>query len=139
MTDPTEIAAESPAPVPSLPPRYGGRPRRRVVPIVLGTLFALALLAWAIWAGLASGDQGIDASVTSYRVVDSHQVQVKISAHFKDADTEGTCLVRATAADHTIVGELNITADELRANRGSWIPIRTERRATTAELVRCSD
>jgi hypothetical protein len=106
---------------------------------VLGTLFALVLLAWAIWAGQASDDRTIDATVTSYRVVDSHQVQVRISAHFEDASTKGTCLVRATAADHTIVGELNITADELRAARDSWIPIRTERRATTAELVRCRD
>jgi hypothetical protein len=28
--------------------------------------------------------------------------------------------------------------DELRAATGSWIPMRTERRATTAALVRCT-
>ncbi len=104
VSDPTEIATESPAPGPGLPPRYGGRPRRRVLPVALGTLFALVLLAWAIWAGLASDNQAIDASVTSYRVVDSHQVQVRISAHFRDAKAGGTCLVRATAADHSVVG-----------------------------------
>jgi hypothetical protein len=145
VTDPTEISAPAPAgaaaPVPAagLPQRYGGaRPRSRT-PIVLGTLLALALLAWAIWAGLASGNRPIDATVSSYDVVGTHEIKVKISAQFRNDSVDGTCLVRAIAADHTVVGELNLTADELRAERGSWIPIRTERRATTAEVVRCSD
>jgi hypothetical protein len=141
VTDPTEISAESAqaARPPGPAQRYGGaRPRRRT-PVVLGTLFALALLAWAIWAGASEGDKAIDATVSSYQVVSTHEIQVKVSAHYRNDDTEGTCLVRATAADHTVVGELNLTADELRAADGDWITIRTERRATTAELVRCSD
>jgi hypothetical protein len=145
VTDPTEISAQAPTPAPGqassqgLQQRYGGaRPRRRT-PIVLGTMLALALLAWAIWAGTASGNRPIDASVSSYQVVDTHEIQVKIAAHFRSDDVEGSCLVRATAADHTVVGELSLTADELRAAGRSWISIRTERRATTAEVVRCSD
>ena len=142
MSDPTEIAAEVPTPglTPGLPQRYGGaRPQRRVLPIVLGTLFALVLTAWAIWAGLASDDRAIDATVASYQVVDAHEIQVRIAAHFRDDKVQGSCLLRATASDHTIVGELNVTAAQLRTAGDSWIPIRTERRATTAEVVRCTD
>jgi len=145
VTDPTEIPAEAPANAAAQAAtqapaqRYGGaRPKRRT-PIVLGTLFALVLLAWAIWAGLASGNKPIDATVSSYDVVGTHEVKVKIVAHFRDDSVKGTCLVQAIAADHTEVGELNLTADQLRDARGSWISIRTERRATTAEVVRCSD
>lgn len=98
----------------------------------------VALLAWAVWAALDTGSTGLDASVTSYDVVSTHEVRVKVAIHPRDPDVDGTCLLRATAEDHTIVGELNLTADELREATGSWIPIRTERRATTAALVRCT-
>jgi hypothetical protein len=129
VSDPTEIIAE----------RYGtGRPRRRGLAIALGSVFAAALLAWAIWAALAQDDESVDAEVTAYHVVSSHEVQVKVDAHLKDAGAHVTCLVRATAEDHTVVGELNLTADEIRASAGSWIAVRTERRATTAELVDCT-
>jgi hypothetical protein len=118
--------------------RYGtGRPRRRPLPIALGVLLAVVLAGWAVWAGLGSRP-AIDAQLTAYDVVGTHEVRVKISAQFRDADTDGSCLVRATAQDHTVVGELNLTADQLRAAKGRWISVRTERRATTATLVRCT-
>ena len=128
MSDPTEIFSE----------RYGTtRPRRRWVAVTLGSLLAVALLAWAVWAG-SQEESAIDADVTGYRVVNAHEVQVMVTAHFRDADSGGSCLVRAIAEDHTVVGEENLTADELRAAAGEWIPVRTERRATTATLVRCT-
>jgi hypothetical protein len=131
VSDPTENPVTGPT------DRYGGGRQRRALPIVLGTLVALTLLAWAVWAGFTS-QPAIDAQLTSYDVVSTHEVRVKISAQFRDADTTGSCLVRATAEDHTVVGELNLTADELRAAKGRWISVRTERRATTATLVRCT-
>jgi hypothetical protein len=120
--------------------RYGtDRPGRRWVGFMLGGLLATALLVWAVWAGSSQGNEPLEAQVTSYDVVSTHEIKVKVAAEFKDADVDGSCLVRATAEDHTIVGEVNLTADELRAARGQWIPIRTERGATTATVVRCDD
>jgi hypothetical protein len=142
VSDPTEIPAPSTsqAMAPSMAQRYGtDRPRRRWVGITLGGLLAAALFAWAVWAASSHGNEPIEAQITSYQVVDAHEIQVRVAAQFKDADVDGSCLVRATAEDHTIVGELNLTADELRAAKGKWLPIRTERRATTATLVRCTD
>ena len=139
MSDPTENPASGPASGRSTGPsdRYGDGRRRRALPIALGVLVALVLLAWAVWAGFTS-QPAIDAQLTSYDVVSTHEVRVKISAHFRDDHTTGTCLVRATAEDHTIVGELNLSAEDLRAATGRWISMRTERRATTATLVRCT-
>jgi hypothetical protein len=138
VTDPTEIRAQHERG--QLAQRYGaGRPKRRGLALVLGGSFAAALLAWAVWAGLSQDIPAIDAQVTAYDVVSTHEVRVKVDAQFRDADTDGTCLVRATADDHTVVGELNLTADDLREAGDAWIPIRTERRATTATLVRCTD
>ena len=129
MTNPTEIVAG----------RYGSdRPKRRRVAVALGSLIAAALTAWAVWAALSLGNPAIDATVTAYDVVDTHEVRVKVTLHLRDTDTAGSCLLRATAEDHTVVGELNLTTAELRSAKGTWISLRTERRATTATVVRCS-
>jgi hypothetical protein len=132
VTDPQEFAS------PGLAERYGSRRRVRPGVAVLAVLFVGALTAWAVWAGLASRPS-IDATLTAYDVVSTHEVRVKITTHFRDDTTQGTCLVRATAEDHTIVGEVNLTAEQLREAQGAWIPVRTERRATTAEVVRCEE
>jgi hypothetical protein len=142
VSDPTEIPAPSTAPstAQSLAHRYGtGRKRGRRVGLACGGLLVAALLGWAIWAAASQGKDPVQVDVASYQVVGTHEIQVKLAPHFRDADAHGSCLVRATAEDHTVVGELNITADQVRAAEGTWIPIRTERRATTATLVRCTD
>jgi len=134
VTDPTEIRAQRMA------QRYGSaRPRRRGPALALGGVLAGALLAWAVWAAWLQGPSAIRADLTSYDVVGTHEVKVKVAARFRDDHSGGSCLIRATAEDHTVVGELNLTADELREAQGSWISVRTERRATTATLVRCTD
>ncbi|MGY2873468.1 hypothetical protein ACVW00_000658 [Marmoricola sp. URHA0025 HA25] len=141
MSDPTEIpAADAAGPqARALAARYGAdRPRRRWVALTLGGLLAAALLAWAVWAGSEQGRDPLEASVSSYRVVSTHEIQVKISAQFHDAGVDGSCLVRATAEDHTVVGELNLTGDQLREDSGRWVSIRTERRATTAIVESCA-
>ena len=122
----------------AVPGRYGAsRPSSRPIVIVLAVLLVGVLTGWAVWA--ASTDRpAIDATLTSYDVVSSHEIRVQVTARFRDAHPHGSCLVRATAEDHTVVGEINLTADQLRSSRGHWIPVRTERRATTAELVRCT-
>jgi len=145
VSDPTEIPAQRDATgSPDLAERYGrGRPRqqtqRRILVAVLAVLVVGGLLAWGVWAAVLNADKSLSAEVSSFDVVDAHQVRVRVTAHLRDADTTGSCLLRATARDHTSVGELTLTAAQLRASSGSWIPIRTERRATTASVVRCSD
>jgi hypothetical protein len=132
VSDPSENRSQG------LPERYGTRrPRRRPVPIVLAVLLIGGLTAWALWASLSR--PAIEATLTSYDVVSSHEVRFKLSTHFRDDKATGTCLVRASAQDHSIVGELNLTADQLRTTRGQWISMRTERRATTATVIHCGD
>ena len=133
MSDPTEI------PTPGMAGRYGtDRPQRRGLAIAAGSVFAAALLAWAVWAGWAQDDSSANAEVTAYQVMSSHEVRVKVDADLDEADADVTCLVRATAEDHTVVGELNLTADQIRESAGEWISVRTERKATTASVVDCT-
>ena len=55
----------------------------------------------------------------------------------RDDDVDATCLVRAFAEDHTVVGELSWTPDG-EAQQSDEVSIRTERRATSVELVGCT-
>jgi hypothetical protein len=138
VTAPLDSSADSTAH--EIAQRYGtDRPRRRGLVIALAAVLGAAFLAWVAWAAWFHSDPAVNAAIVSYDVVGAHEMRVKVDAHFRDAEADGTCLVRAIAADHTVVGELNLSAADLREAKGSWIPIRTERRATAAELVRCTD
>ncbi|MFL6024248.1 MAG: DUF4307 domain-containing protein [Marmoricola sp.] len=119
--------------------RYGRpSPHRRTVIVAATTVLAVVFLAWLAWAAWFGRDDAVNAEVNSFEVVSTHEVRVKLDPDLRDAEVRGTCLVRATARDHTIVGELNVSAARLRASVGQWIPVRTERRATTVEVVRCT-
>jgi hypothetical protein len=107
--------------------------------IVATTVLAAAFLAWLAWAAWFHSDPAIEADIAAYDVTGPHEVLVKVDARVKADDVRGSCLVRATAADHTIVGEINLSVAQLRAQRNQWIPIRTERKATTVELIRCTE
>ena len=118
--------------------RYGKpSPRRRLVLVAGTTLLAIVFLTWLGWVAIFHSTAGIDAKLIAFKVVDSHRIDVKLVPDLRDDTVRGSCLIRATARDHTIVGELNISAAELRAANGDWVQIRTERRATTVEKVRC--
>lgn len=120
--------------------RYGAaRPGRRLGVIIASTLLAVAFLAWVGWAAWFHGDRAIEADVSAYDITGTHEVRVKVDARIRDDQVRGTCLVRATAQDHTVVGELNLTVEQIQEQKGRWIPIRTERKATTVELVRCTE
>ncbi|RNL80890.1 DUF4307 domain-containing protein [Nocardioides marmorisolisilvae] len=119
--------------------RYGKpSPRRRAVIVGATTLLAIVFLTWLGWVAIFHGDPAIDSQVSSFNPVSAHQIDVKLDTRFRNDHVTGNCLVRATAADHSIVGELNLSAKQIRAAEGHWIPIRTERRATTAEVIRCT-
>lgn len=120
--------------------RYGAPSRRRRTTVIVATsALAVVFLGWLAWVAVFNSDKPIDVQVSSYEVVSTHQINIKVESRFRDDAVQGSCLIRATARDHNIVGEVNLTVAEIRAARGSWIPIRTERRATTVETVRCTE
>ena len=55
----------------------------------------------------------------------------------KDESVHATCLLRAFAEDHAVVGELSFTP-EYGAEQPLVQTIRTERRATSVDLVGCT-
>jgi hypothetical protein len=120
--------------------RYGTKsPGRRRALVVATTVLAAVFLGWLVWAAWFSNDTPIDAEVASYRVVGEHEVDVRLQTRLKDEGVQGSCLIRATASDHTIVGEANLTVAAIKAANGGWIPITTLSRATTVQKISCTE
>ena len=122
----------------ALEERYGThRPVRRVVGLVVIVLVAGAALGWLAWATWINANPAIAAQVISFDVRDTHRVETTVQVQVRDAYVTGSCLLRATAVDHSIVGELSMPIERGAARQQS-VAVRTERRATTVEVLRCT-
>ncbi|HYF73974.1 MAG TPA: DUF4307 domain-containing protein, partial [Nocardioides sp.] len=74
-------------------------------------------------------------SILGYDVVGDHEATATVRVDLADPGVEATCLLRAYAADHAVVGELSFTPT---ASGRTEQTVRTERRATSVELVGCT-
>ncbi|NYD43000.1 DUF4307 domain-containing protein [Nocardioides panaciterrulae] len=118
--------------------RYGApAPWRRRVTIAASAVVALAFLGWLGWAAWAHVDPQVDSDLVGWSVDGEHAATVKVSVHLHDADVRARCLLRASAADHAIVGELSFVP-RYGAPQPLVERVRTERRATSIELVGCT-
>jgi uncharacterized protein DUF4307 len=71
-------------------------------------------------------------------VVDSHAVKASVAVRTANEDVRASCLVRATGADHSVVGELNFVVTGVKGTVHRDVTLRTEREATTVEMVGCT-
>ena len=120
--------------------RYGSTHRtRRPLVIAVAAVVAAAGTVWLVWAILLHSSPPVQAQLVSYRTPAEHSIVARLPVARSADDVKASCLLRALAADHTVVGELSFTV-------GSSSPttttlersVRTERRATTVELTGCS-
>lgn len=122
----------------ALAERYGAAPpwRRRVLMIVSGVL-AVVFLTWLGWVAIFHSTTPVDSDMVSFRVVDEHAASVVVDVRVSDDATGVACLLRAFAEDHTVVGELSFAPEPGEPDRIER-SVRTERRATSVELVGCT-
>ncbi|HEY0949296.1 DUF4307 domain-containing protein [Nocardioides sp.] len=125
MTTPSDLAD-----------RYGApAPWRRRALLVASVALAAAFLGWLGWTMWAQSTPKVESSLVGYDVLDEHSVEVTVRVDLSGDDVEARCLLRATAEDHTIVGELTFTP----TGSGRTVQtVRTERRATSVELIGCT-
>lgn len=125
--------------------RYGG-PAPWVRPaIIIGVVIVSAAgIGWLAWAAFYHSNPQVASLLVSYRVVDTHHVEVTIEVD-REAEVTATCRVQAEATDHAVVGDLTFragpSADGPSAGRVTsteHLTIETERRATTAVLRGCT-
>lgn len=118
--------------------RYGrARPKRW--PLVGGGLIALVGLVWLGWAIWGQSTPKVTSEAVSFEVLDAHRARATINVHLSAVDVRATCLLRASAADHTVVGEVHFRIPVDRATDFKITKtVRTERRATSVESVGCT-
>ncbi len=119
--------------------RYGtpSTGRRRLT-AVTAAVVALLALGWVGWAALSAADPEVTSDIVSWEVVDDHAATVTFRVARRDPDVEASCLLRAQARDHAIVGELNVTVGPGgEAVQRLTETVRTERLATVVDVVGC--
>ncbi|WP_194902687.1 DUF4307 domain-containing protein [Quadrisphaera sp. INWT6] len=119
--------------------RYGdpGPLRRRLrLAVVVG--LAVALSAWAVWAGLGLATDRIDAQEQSFDVVDDSKVVVVFSVA-KRADQDVVCTVEALSSTSARVGvqQVPVGADA-GATSVQTVTVLTQQRATTGVVKGCA-
>lgn len=123
----------------ALADRYGtaSPTRRRAIVIASGVVGVVALvwLAWAVWF---QSTPDVQSSIRSFDVVDTHAVNAEVVVKPRSKDVEASCLLRAFAVDHSVVGELNFKVTGADTNTLRAVTLRTEREATSVELVGCT-
>ena len=129
----------APDPTAALADRYGGpsAARRRTVIAVSGVVGAVAL-GWIIWAAWIQGTPHVQSTLRSYEIVDTHTAEATIAVKTRSAETRATCIVRATAADKSVVGEVTFSVTGQGGTSNHQVTLRTEREADAVELKGCT-
>jgi hypothetical protein len=124
---------------PDLARRYGTPSRARRPLVVAGVAVLAAVgLAWLAWVVLVHGRPMVSSEMVGYSVSGQHAATARFTVVRRDADVEASCLLRAFASDHSIVGELSVPVAGGGTVSTLSSTVRTERRATNVDLVGCT-
>jgi hypothetical protein len=116
--------------------RYGApAPWRRRTLLAACVVLVAAFLGWLGWTIWSQSTPKVESDLVGYSIVDEHAAEATVQVRLADDTVEATCTLRAFAEDHTVVGELSFTpSGEGRVEE----TVRTERRATSVDLVGCT-
>ncbi|MCD4525519.1 DUF4307 domain-containing protein [Nocardioides sp. cx-173] len=118
--------------------RYGApAPWRRRALLSGVVALVVAFLGWLVWTTVVHAAPPVDSDLISFDVVDEHTAVAVVHVELADDAVDPSCLLRAYAEDHSVVGELSFTPEPGDGERIEQT-IRTERRATSVESVGCT-
>ena len=127
MTEPARAPSD-------LAERYGApAPWRRPALIVAAALLGVVFLVGVGWVAWVHGTPAAESELIGYDVQSDSSAVAHVDVQLED-DVTASCRIRATAEDHTTVGEVAFTPTQGRND----ITVRTERRATSVELIGCT-
>jgi hypothetical protein len=116
--------------------RYGAPSAgRRWALLAVVVVVVAAFLGWLGWTIWSQSTPKVTSSLVGFHVQDEHTATADVQVKLSDDGVEATCTLRAYAGDHTVVGELVFTPE---ASGRTEQTVRTEREATSVELVGCT-
>ena len=122
----------------ALSERYGApQPWRRRALVGACVALAVLFLGWLAWAAFVQSTPEAESELVSFDVVDEHTATAVIAVDRSDDSVEANCKVQAIAEDKVVVGEASFTPNGAARGREE-VTIRTERRATSVDLVGCT-
>jgi hypothetical protein len=124
---------------PDLAERYGA-PSRARRPLLVAVVSALAVAgaAWMAWVVLYHVRPEVTSQMVGYHVQGEHAATAIFTVVRRSSDVEASCLLRALAADHAVVGELTVPVTSGPRDARLEATVRTEREAASVELVGCT-
>lgn len=131
---------ESPAET-AIRARYGrvGKRKRRWPAVSLAVIVWSVGLAWLAWVILDQSSPVVQSQLRTYSVdADGERARASVTVQLDDARVEASCLVRATAADSSVVGEESFIATGFEGTRRFEVVVRTEREASSVVSVGCT-
>ena len=133
--------APSSVPTPLLSERYGHTPRAKKTTkwlgITAGVGFAIVLVAWLWWAGLAQPTAQFETRDLGWERVDDRSVSVRFEVSVAPG-TPMSCAVQALNAQYGIVGWVIVDLPEsTQRTRVFNQVVRTSETAVTGLLYRC--
>jgi Domain of unknown function (DUF4307) len=119
--------------------RYGAPSRaRRPLAVATAAVLALAAVAWLAWVMTSHARPEVTSQMVGFHVRDDHAVTATFTVVRRDTAVRASCVLRAVAADHAVVGELAVPVTSGPTTQRVHSTLRTERSATSVELVGCS-
>ncbi len=119
--------------------RYGAPSRVRRSLVVAGVaVLAVAGLTWLAWVMVLHGRPEVSSQLVGFDVRGQHAVSATFTVARRGPEVEAACLLRAFADDHAVVGELRVPVRSGLAQDRLTRIVRTERAATTVDLVGCT-
>ena len=105
--------------------------------LIASVAVSVLFLSWLAWTSWLHATPTVDSELVSFDVVDEHTATAVVQVEVDDDAVGATCLLRAFAEDHSVVGELSFVPDPAAGNQVEQT-VRTERRATSVESIGCT-
>jgi hypothetical protein len=126
-------------PVTDLAERYGAPSRaRRPIVIVLAVVLAAAGIGWLVWATFLHARPEVTSQLVGFHVHGEHSTSATFTVVRRDKGVRATCLLQASASDHSTVGQLSVRVVAGDPEQQLTRTMRTERRASAVDLVGCT-
>ncbi|WP_169741750.1 DUF4307 domain-containing protein [Nocardioides aequoreus] len=119
--------------------RYGrGRSQRGRWVVVASGIVGVVALTWLLWVIWFESTPAAQSQLQGYDVVSGELATAQVTVTLADPDVEASCLVRASAADSSVVGERSFQVTGVEGPQRLEVEVRTEREATSVEMVGCT-